>query len=387
MTADNRMSERLVLCYSDPSCRAATERLAATVAGMHQAETISLPCPFSGGGMRGKNREAGDSSPFPPAELPGLRAMVADWPDTPEDVQTWLAEANRLHVPAYLLRQSPRATIRRIVVATSNGVHALNVMALAEALGQEWGLPVSFLQIDVHTEDETQARSRRLLDRVLARSFVLGMMVEIGRVPDLARQIDANAGADDLLLIGAPHFGVAASHFVGSLPEQVARIHDGPLAMCFSDPPRSPPLRDFLWDANIVTGTRGLDRDGVVRLLTDRLAASGVLPPDLRDACVARALERETLGSTAVDCQTAIPHALLPRYDGVVAALAICPEGVSFGGGEPSKFVFLLVSSAASHERYLGSLARIASQMLRDEVRNGLLEVQTAEAAMRWLTS
>ncbi len=382
MSSDTRVTEdRQVLCYADPACRTATERLAAVVADIHQAKRTDHPRT-----PPGRRSQSGPDAALLQDAKPGLCGLVADWPDSPEAVQELLAAASRLRVPAYILNQAPSATIRRIVVASAGGVHALHVLALAEALGHDWSLPVSVLRIDSRTGDEPQPRARRLLESILARSFVLGLTVEIGRVPDLARQIDASAGPDDLLLIGAPHFGVAASHFIGSLPEQIARIHTGPMVMCLSDPPPSLPARDFLWEANLCLDVRGRDRDGIIRLLTDRLCESGVLPPGLRGTCVDLALAREALGSTAVDCRTALPHARLPHYDGVAAALAICPDGVDFGGdGEASQFVFLLISSAASHERYLGALARIAALMLRDDIRRGLLEAATPEAAMRLL--
>jgi mannitol/fructose-specific phosphotransferase system IIA component (Ntr-type) len=361
------------------------ERLATAVAGMHQAEVVKLQrqtsFPVNWLMRYAKSPGTVEDAPAaaPAAELCGL---VANWPDTPAETQAMLAAANQVKAPAYILRQAPGQRFGRIVVATAGGVHALHVLALAEGLSQAWNLPVSMLRIEQPPETAPEP-PRRGLDALLARSFLLGRTIEIGRVTDLVRQIDAQAGAEDLLLIGAPHFGVAASHFAGSLPEQLARIHVGPMLMSLSEPPPSPPFRDFLWEANITMGVQGRDRDGVIRMLVDRLCESGLVPTDLRQTCVKRALAREALGSTVVGCQTALPHALLPDYDGVAAALAVCPAGVVFGSGEAApKFIFLLVSSARSHDRYLGALARIARQMIDADTRQAVLSCATPTDVM-----
>jgi mannitol/fructose-specific phosphotransferase system IIA component (Ntr-type) len=98
-------------------------------------------------------------------------------------------------------------------------------------------------------------------------------------------------------------------------------------------------------------------------------------------------LAREALGATVVGCQTALPHALLPEYAGVATALAICPAGVVFDRArEAPKFVFMIVSSSRSHGRYLGVLARIARQMLDDEMRKSLLAAGTPTAVMELLS-
>ena len=105
-------------------------------------------------------------------------------------------------------------------------------------------------------------------------------------------------------------------------------------------------------------------------------------------ACIEAALARERLSSTAVGCQTALPHARLPRFDGVAAALAIAPGGIDFGAErEPPRFVFLMLTSATSYGRYLGALARIARLMVNPERRQALLGAPTPAAVMTVLES
>ena len=385
----NSAPARRLFVYGAASQKSQVTRLATIVAEMHQAEVVKLQrrAKFPSDWLLGRAALANDADEAQAnSPRPELCGLVADWPETPDEAQDMMAVANQLKAPAYILRHTSDQPLKRIVAATAGGVHALHVLALAETLSQAMNLPVAMLRIDSPLE-AVREPPKRGLDALLARSFVLGRVIELTRANDIVRQIDAQAGPNDLLVIGAPHFGVATSHFEGSLPEQLARIHDGPILMCLSEPPGSLPFRDFLWEINVCLDVRGRNRDGVIRLLADRLCESGVVPEHLRQVSIKRALAREALGTTVVGCETAIPHARLPNYAGVAAALAICPDGVVFDSKEETPhFVFLMISSARSHDRYLGALARIARNMLDLQIRQALLSCTTPTAVMDVLT-
>jgi len=324
--------------------------------------------------------------------LPGLQApgvpvpqgLVAGWPSVPGETQALLAYASHSRVPAYLLRNPlPVGRYRRVIAATAGGVHALHLLSLAQALAREWSVPATVLWLQPPSVAGAPETARQRLEILLARSFALEPAIEVLRAGDIVRQLDSVAGPEDLLLIGAPHFGVAAYHYEGALPEQLARIHQGPMAMCLSEPPERLAFREFLWEANICLVNEPIDRLTMITRLTDRLCASGILPADLRQDCIEAAMARERLSSTAVGCQTALPHARLPRFDGVAAALAIAPGGIDFGAErDPPRFIYLMLTSATSYNRYLGALARIARLMVIPARRQALLDATTPTAVM-----
>jgi PTS system nitrogen regulatory IIA component len=327
----------------------------------------------------------GDGLPGPqPPGAPAPLGLVAGWPVAPDETQALLAYASHSRVPAYLLRNPVAGgRYRRVIAATAGGVHALHLLSLAQALAREWGVPATVLWLEPPAGAGEPDAARERLETLLARSFALEPAVEFLRAGDIVRQLDTVAGAEDLLLVGAPHFGVAAYHYEGSLPDQLARLHRGPMAMCLSEPPQRLAFREFLWEANICFVADKQDGRAVIARLTDRLCASGILPVDLRQACIEAALARERLASTAVGSQTALPHARLPRFDGVAAALAVAPGGIDFGAErEPPRFVFLMLTSATSYGRYLGALARIARLMVNPERRQALLGAPTSAAVM-----
>lgn len=384
---------RYVLCYGAPANQLALRRVAEVMGRLHQADVVSLPRMPSPAAPAGRGAWRVRPSPV---MLPdgldavrawightGVRGLVADWAESPQEVQETLAVASRLKVPACIVRHSRRETVRRLVVATAGGVHAMHVLSLAQAMAREWSLPAGMLRIEPRPGTGRRGEERRKLAALLARTFGMDLTIEVGRGADIVRQIDAYAGPDDLLIMGAPHFGIATRHFAGSLPEQLARRRVGPLVMCLAESPKRMPFRDFIWEDNICLGVRCRTRDETIALLAEKLVAGGVVPRRPVAGLLRRALEREAFGATAVGCESALPHIMLPGYDGVVAALAVCPEGIPFGDdGEKVRFVFLLVSSELSHERYLSAVACIARRMLHEETRRELLACATPAEAL-----
>lgn len=368
---------RRLLCYAREDQMETVGRLAGAVAAMRRAEVSRLGngADFMAAWERFRGLEAG-------ASADKLCGVVAGWPETAGAAQEMMASAKQLRVPAYILRQDPGAKVRRIVVATAGGVHAVRVLALADALARAWRLPIASVSVEPAPLSAREFPPRGA--DAGARSLVTAHDVLADRIGEIVARIHSQAAADDLLLIGAPHFGVAASHFEGSLPERLARMRSGPLLMCLSEVPENPPFREFLWEANICLDVRATTRSGVIGLLARRLCETGVVPARWHDLCLEMALDREELSTTVIGRHhTALPHARLPEYDGVAAALAICPDGVVFDKGyDAAKFVFLLVSSPLSHERYLGMLGRIARQMPDIALRKTLLAAESPAAAM-----
>ncbi|WP_448005839.1 BglG family transcription antiterminator [Agromyces bauzanensis] len=77
-----------------------------------------------------------------------------------------------------------------------------------------------------------------------------------------------------------------------------------------------------------VRGMRGLDREGVIRHLGDRMISSGVID----QAYVEGALERERLSSTAFTEHLAVPHAMTMSARRTAIAIAIDDTPVDWGG-------------------------------------------------------
>jgi nitrogen PTS system EIIA component len=105
------------------------------------------------------------------------------------------------------------------------------------------------------------------------------------------------------------------------------------------------------------------------------------IPRDL----IARVLrERETLASTGVGDEVAIPHGKLAGLRQVVAALALAPSGIEFDSIDrrPVKIFVAILAPEKSASDHLRALAR-CSKLLRDaKVRERLIHAQSPDEVL-----
>ncbi len=85
------------------------------------------------------------------------------------------------------------------------------------------------------------------------------------------------------------------------------------------------------------------------------------------ETCLKALREREELGSTAIGCGLAIPHARLPKLRAFSLVLGIHPEGVDFDAfdGEPVRIFAMLLGPDSEDDLYVHLLGR-TSRFLRD---------------------
>lgn len=100
-----------------------------------------------------------------------------------------------------------------------------------------------------------------------------------------------------------------------------------------------------------------------------RVAQAGAVPSA---AALAHALaERERLGSTAVGCGVAIPHAKLAGLSRPILAVGLSPGGVDFAAadGEPVRLMFLIASPPDAPGEHLRLLAAISRWLSHGQAR------------------
>ena len=101
-------------------------------------------------------------------------------------------------------------------------------------------------------------------------------------------------------------------------------------------------LSSYIAPELFVRGLRGLDRDGAIRMLGDRMIAAGVIDR----AYVDGALERERLSSTAFTEHLAVPHAMTMTARRTAIAIAIDDVPIDWGGANVN--VVALIAFAES---------------------------------------
>lgn len=114
---------------------------------------------------------------------------------------------------------------------------------------------------------------------------------------------------------------------------------------------------------------------GVVADLVDSLVGRGLLDQSLRDEAVRAVCDRETISSTVmVEIGVSIPHARLDGVQGVIAAMAVRPDGVYDAmQGVPITIVVLVLSSADLAGEHLNVLAGLSMLLQSEAVRNDVV--------------
>lgn len=136
-------------------------------------------------------------------------------------------------------------------------------------------------------------------------------------------------------------------------------------------------VSDYLALDRIHLFGRAITKDGIFEELVKSL------PYPKKQMALNAILEREKSGSTVIGTGIAAPHARLVDVPDIIAALGICPTGVSDSsdGGLIQFFIFFL-GPANNMKRNLDFLASVSALFLTEGLSNSLLELATPEAVL-----
>ena len=311
--------------------------------------------------------------------------IVCEWFQNPAIMQRLLQLAHELKIPTVFIRPGRAVTGGRLVVATGGGRNVCEQIWIAGevAAGTDRSLEVFHWQ---------PAASPRRSENLAVEQMVMHLLGTEAAVyrstdSDFVSGIVGYLRANDLLVMGAPSSLRWAADFAGSLPDRVASQIDNPLFLLYSPSAGRVNLRHLFWGGLIKPQMQSSSREEALNRLIYNLIDHNQLPPGSKDEILHRALYREAIQATAVDCETAFPHVTLPGFFGVAGSLGIFPDGVDFGGkdGSLSHFIFLMVTPEGFSDEYLTALAKIARRMVNEDVRRALLECKTSAEALNLL--
>lgn len=145
-------------------------------------------------------------------------------------------------------------------------------------------------------------------------------------------------------------------------------------------------IAELLHPDNIIPALQATTKQGVL----EELAAAAVRSANLdKDRVVAVLLERESLGSTGIGDQIAIPHGKLPNLDRLILGFGRSLRGINFDSldGKPAHLFFLLLVPENSIGLHLKALAKI-SRLLKDAgFRRQLMEAPDAQTVMQLIAA
>lgn len=138
-------------------------------------------------------------------------------------------------------------------------------------------------------------------------------------------------------------------------------------------------IHDLLTPDTVQVELPGTSKEEVLRnlieLLEDHPAVIDI--EQVRNAI----LERETMMSTGVGKELALPHAKTSAVRESVAAFAVTREPVDFGAidNAPVRLIFLLVGTEVAKSEHIKILSRVSRLMNRDPFRARLREATSEE--------
>ncbi|HNX25791.1 MAG TPA: PTS sugar transporter subunit IIA [Phycisphaerae bacterium] len=341
--------------------------------------TTAIPELTSHMKLRQRITEIAESWPFD--------LLIADWPHADPDMGTFAHLVKDIDTTVVLVRHR-QCTVRRVLVPAGGGAHALEGIRIADAMAKAWALEKQVLRI-VHPGPDFWARRADLKRRCrhirnATRLYLdvadVEMPVKVRLGGDVADEIICRSRLGDLIVIGGSSQWLMENHASASIPSRVVSGASGPVLMVLTNRGRPSALTDVFWDRTVAVDLTAEDKKHAIAALVDALVDARQVPLGRRDEVVAAAMGRERCGATYIGHGTAIPHAALQGFRGLVGMLGIFPDGVPFGKTEEenASFLFLLLTPKESYEVYLPILARIARFMNEPDNRRQLAQAKTS---------
>ncbi len=143
-------------------------------------------------------------------------------------------------------------------------------------------------------------------------------------------------------------------------------------------------LADHLLPDTVLIAPRVSDKWELLDRMVETLVAAGHLPAERLEEAKRAILDRERSVSTGMEDGVAVPHAALEGLPGVLAALALLPDGIEFQAmdGQPTRIVVMLLVPREEKLLHVRTLTQVARQLSDESFRVALLRAPDGAAAV-----
>lgn len=143
-------------------------------------------------------------------------------------------------------------------------------------------------------------------------------------------------------------------------------------------------LLELIEPSKVVDDLEAEDRDHALEIVAEQVEREAGMPAKEITSAL---LEREQLGSTSVGGGFAIPHCKCKGLKKIIIALARLAKPLPFddSGGDPVRFLFVVLSPPDQPAAHLQVLSQIARILKHQELRSRMHEAETPEAIVEAL--
>lgn len=140
-------------------------------------------------------------------------------------------------------------------------------------------------------------------------------------------------------------------------------------------------ISEYIRSDCVALNMKPSSKHDVFESLSMQLFNAGILDDAGRELLVKKLEDRESLSTTGVGEEWAIPHASLDGFPKTVIAVGIVPDGIDFASvdGKPVKVIFMIVGSQTIPRLHIQILARIVRMCRKKELKQKLMAAKTAE--------
>jgi len=130
-------------------------------------------------------------------------------------------------------------------------------------------------------------------------------------------------------------------------------------------------------------------KDHAIEELVDLLVETGQVAGTMRDHLLDVVRERERSMSTGMEHGVALPHGSTERFDRIVGALGLAPDGIPFEtiDGLPARLVLLLVLPKNEFSTHIRTLAGIADLLHDAAFRQAIVGAESPETVLAVIRS
>jgi len=145
-------------------------------------------------------------------------------------------------------------------------------------------------------------------------------------------------------------------------------------------------LKGLLTADQIIVSLQGHTKKEIINELLRLLEQNGKVKN--RSQALNNVLEREDQLSTGMEKGLAVPHSKTDAVDELIVAFGLHKQGIDFESldGQPTHFIFLVLSPHDTSGPHIQALAQISRRIRSDQVREELMKANSAMDIEKILT-